>query len=170
MNSSEQERLYLFNRWSDVKLRALTNRYYYQERQRIFELREGMVKALAILGGSVAFSNVADVQTLRICVAAITASSACSLVFNWGAKARDSLKRSGDWALVEKDMEQVGERCFVEADINSWAARCNELEAGEPSQNTALLERSYRRACQSLGSAPKASSNWWDKRPSIIIH
>lgn len=163
----DSERKYLFDRWGDIKLRALTNRYYHQERQRIFELREGLVRALAILGGSVAFSNIADKQLLQFSVATITLSSACSLVFAWGAKARDSSKRSAEWALVEKEMEQTGERSFTEAHLNTWAARCNELEAGEPAQNTALLERSYQRACRSLGSVPKACTNLGS---STILH
>jgi hypothetical protein len=146
------------------------NRYYYQERQRIFELREGLVKALAILGGSVAYAKVADEKLLKISVAAVAFSSALSLVFSWGSKARDSSKRSAEWALVERDMEAVGERSFTEDNLNAWSARCNELEAGEPAPNTALLERSYQRACRTLGSTPRSKARWWDRRPFFVIH
>jgi hypothetical protein len=69
---------YLWQRRYDVKVCALMNRIYYQERQRIFEW----------------------------CAAFITASSTASLVFGYGNKARDSVKRSAEWAKLERDIER----------------------------------------------------------------
>ncbi|WP_373988225.1 hypothetical protein [Duganella sp. BuS-21] len=50
---------YLLNRRCAIQPRVLMNRIYYQERQRIFEFLEGVIKVIAILGGSLAFSNIA---------------------------------------------------------------------------------------------------------------
>ena len=162
---------YLWNRRVDLRVRVLTNRMYYQERQRIFEFREGFVKAASLVGGSVAFAKVTDPVVVQWCAAVIGGSSAASLVFGFGAKARDSAKRSAEWALIERDIEARGERQFGEDEINSWAARCNELEAGEPAANTALLERCYVRACAALNCSPNKNASLWDKyRLPIIIH
>lgn len=162
---------YLWGRRSGILLRALTNRFYYQERQRIFELREGGVRVVSILGGSVAFANIAYAVIIQYCAAAIAITSAASLVFGFGSKARDSLKRSEGWALLERDIERVGERSFNEEQVNEWTARCNEMEAGEPVQHPGLLERSYLRACAVLDSAPTSDAGWWARaRPAIIVH
>jgi len=161
---------YLWNKRCDVQLRALLNRMYYQERQRIFEWREGIVKVISILLGSVAFGKISDPAIVQWCAAIITASSAASLVFGFGTKARDSSKRNAEWALLEKEIEARGERSFDDSDIAKWSARCNELEAGEPAAHPALLEECYQRACKALGSTPKqpgAKHRWV---PLRIIH
>ena len=162
---------YLWDRRVDLRVRVMMNRIYYQERQRIFEFREGMVKVASLVAGSVAFVNVADKDIVKLCVAIITASSVASLVFGFGAKARDSAKRSSEWALLERDIEARGERAFEEGDLNKWAARCNELEAGEPAANSALMERCYVRTCHALGCKPGKGASWWDRhRIPIFIH
>ncbi|MDN4038675.1 hypothetical protein [Massilia sp. YIM B02443] len=157
------------NRRSDIRLRALMNRMYYQERQRIFELREGLVKVVSLLAGSAALAKVADPQIVQWCAVVITANTAASLVFGFGTKARDSAKRSSEWALLERDIEARGERSFVEADLNTWCARCNEIEASEPAAHPGLLERCYIRACETLGSTPGKASFWRRHRPAIFI-
>ena len=69
---------YLWGRRYKIHERALMNRMYYQERQRIFEWREGFVKATSILAGSVAFANVADPTIIKWCAAFITGASTAS--------------------------------------------------------------------------------------------
>lgn len=161
---------YLWKRRCDIQLRALTNRLYYQERQRIFEWRDGIVKVIALLAGSVAFSRVVPDLVVQICAAVITVSSAASLVFGFGTKARDSAKRSAEWASLEKEIEQRGERTFEEADIAKWAARCNEIEAGEPAAHPALFEECYQRACKALDSSPRGDAPKYRWVPLRIIH
>jgi hypothetical protein len=142
---------YLWQRRYEIKVRALMNRMYYQERQRIFEWREGFIKAASILAGSIAFAKVTEPEIIQWCAAFITAASTFSLVFGYGNKARDSVKRSSEWAQLERDIEQVGERDFTEEQINQWFARSNEIEAGEPAAHRILLERCYERAVETLG-------------------
>jgi hypothetical protein len=161
---------YLWIRRSDIHQRVLMNRMYYQERQRIFEWRDGFVKVISILAGSVAFGRIAHPEIVQWCAAIITTTSAASLVFGFGTKARDSAKRSAEWALIERDMESIGERRFEESDINKWAARCNEIEAGEPAAHPVLLERCNQRACEAIGSTTKELTFWQRHRPILIIH
>lgn len=160
---------YLWNRRVDIRLRVLTNRMYHQERQRIFDLREGMVKVVSILAGSATIAKIANPEIVQWCAVVITASSAASLVFGFGAKSRDSGKRSADWALIERDIEARGERGFDEEDLSKWLARCNELEAGEPAAHPGLFERSHLRACEALGVTPSAVSFWRRHRPAVLI-
>lgn len=161
---------HLWNRRCDIRQRTLVNRMYYQERQRIFDVREGFVKVVSLLAGSVALAKVADPVFVQWCAVVITGASAASLVFGFGAKSRDSAKRSAEWALVERDIAAVGERGFTEDDINKWEARCNEIEAGEPAAHPGLWERCNIRACEVMGSKPGPVSFWQRRRPAIIIH
>jgi len=142
---------YLWQRRYDVKVRALMNRMYYQERQRIFEWREGFIKAASILAGSIAIANVANPEIMKWCAAFITAASTVSLVFGFGNKARDSVKRGAEWAMLDRDIELAGERDFTEEQINQWFARANEIEAGEPAAHRILLELCHERAVEALG-------------------
>lgn len=170
---AKAEYKYLWDRRAAIQLRALMNRYYYQERQRIFETREGGIRIIAILGGSFAFSKLVTADISQWCAAIITVTSAASLVFGFGTKARDSAKRNAEWALLERDIELAGQRALSEVEINKWAARCNEIEAGEPSMHPRLKEECYIRACESLGSTPngKSSLSFWRRNcPPISIH
>lgn len=162
-------REYLWNRRCDLRQRILANRIYQQERQRIFELREGAIKVVSLLAGSYAFAKVADQVVVQWCMVAITISSAASLVFGFGNKARDSARRSSDWALLERDIEAAGERDFTESQLAEWAARTNELEAGEPAANVTLFERANLRACDAIGSITTPLSWWQLHRPVLIV-
>jgi hypothetical protein len=146
---------YLHERRYKIKERALMNRMYYQERQRIFEGREGLVKAASIIAGSIAFSKVADPDVIKWCAVVITGGSTASLVFGFGNKARDSAKRSAEWTQLERDIEQVGEHSYTEEQLNQWYARANEIESGEPAAHKILLERCYERAAKALGGKPE---------------
>lgn len=163
------EETYLWNRRCDLQHRALANRIYQQERQRIFEWREGVIKVISLLAGSFAFAKVADPEIVKWCAVAITLSSACSLVFGFGSKARDAAKRSSEWALLERDIEAAGERDFKESNLSEWAARTNGLEAGEPAAHPGLFERANVRACEALGSKPGKVGWWRLHRPAIFI-
>ncbi len=142
---------YLWQRRYDIKKRALINRLYYQERQRIFESREGIIKAFSIVAGSIAFARISDPYLIQWCAAIITLGSTVSLVFGYGNKARDSVKRSAEWAQLEREIDQVGERDYTEAQLNGWFAQANDLEASEPSAHRILFERCYERTVENLG-------------------
>lgn len=151
---ADREWSYLSGRRVNLRVRALSNRLYQQERQRIMERREGLVKVAALVFGSVALSRVVTNRTITdLGLAVIFAGTASSLVFGWGSKARDAAKRASEWAILDKEMEEAGERGFAEEQINQWAGRCSEIESSEPAPNQSLFELCYRRACESLGCA-----------------
>ena len=167
---SDNQVNYLWKRRYDIKVRALMNRMYYQERQRIFESREGLIKAFSILAGSIAFARVADPATIQWCAAVITLSGTASLVFGYGSKARDSVKRSTEWIMLDRDIDQAGERDFTEANINDWCARANEIEAGEPAAHARLLEQCFTRAVTALGGTDTHKpTGFWLHFPPILI-
>lgn len=152
MDQTEWE--YLHRRRFDVRLRARMNRLYQQRRAAVMELREGAVKVASLLAGSVTLANVSAPTVVQWATAAIFAGTAASLVFGWGSKARDAARRVSDWVNLERDVDAAGERDFTEAQLDAWAARCNDIEAAEPALNTRMLERAYRQACESLGAQP----------------
>ena len=154
---------YLWKRRHEIKVRALTNRIYYQERQRIYENREGFIKATSILVGSFAFAKVADPDTVKWCAAIITGASTFSLVFSFGNKARDSAERSVEWAQLERDIDKQGERDFTEEHINQWFARANDIEAGESAVHKALFEICYERAVAALGGHAEIKLSLFDR-------
>ena len=161
---------YLWERRYEVKVRALMNRMYYQERQRIFEWRESFIKAASILAGSIAFAKVADPQIIQWCAFIITGGSTASLVFGYGNKARDSVKRSAEWAQLERDIELIGERDFTEEQINQWFARANDIEAGEPAAHRILLKRCQERADEALGGKTDDKLGFFGRHfPPIMI-
>lgn len=167
-NADDREWRYLCDRRLDLRLRALMNRIYQQERQRRLELREAAVKVLSLVAGSAALARVADAQVVTAAAALIFAGTAASLVLGWGNRARDAARRASDWATLERDIEAAGERGFTEAQLAHWAARCNEIEATEPAANATLLERCYRRAAAALGAtpAPGGPPTW---RPVLLL-
>ena len=161
---------YLWRRRSDVRLRALVNRLYQQERQQRMEWREGAVKVASVILGSVAFAKVANPDALQWLGALVFAASMASLVFGWGSKSRDAGRRQAEWAGLEREIEALGERGFTEAQVAVWFARANEIEAAEPATNDVLWERSYRKACGIVGVKPNEEvpppSAW---RPIVVL-
>lgn len=166
---SDKNANYLWKRRFNIKHRALVNRMYYLERQRIFEFREGFIKAASIVAGSVALANVADQQLLQLCAAFITLASTASLVFGYGNKARESMKLSGEWTRLERDIDLAGERLFTEDQINQWQARCCEIETEEPQAHSILLERCSERAKKALGGEPDSKLSFIHRHCPIIM-
>lgn len=161
---------YLHNRHFQVKLRVLSNRMYYQERQRIFEMRDNGIRAASIIAGSAAIVSIANQEVLKPLLAIITVGNIISLVFGFGNKSRDSAKRHSDWTKLEEEISNAGARDFTEDQLNLWEARCNSIESGEPAPNSKLFERCYSRACTALGGTPIGEASWSDRNlPPIFI-
>ncbi len=169
MSEASTEYDYLWKRRHDIKARALMNRMYYQERQRIFEFREGAIKAVSIVAGSIAFAKVTDPHILQTCAAFITLASTFSLVFGYGQKARDSIQRSIEWTQLEHDIDAAGERDFTEQHLNQWTARAHEIEAGEPSAHKILMERCWERTAEALGSTVESRLNFFTRHCPLLL-
>ena len=166
---TDEEYQYLWRRRNEIKVRTLTNRLYQQERQRIFELREGAVKAASIFASTVAFANLTHPEIIKWCAAVVSVGSIAALVFGFGNKARDSAKRSTEWTHLERDIDAAGQRDFTEAQLSQWESQANEIEAGEPAPHPGLLECCYQRACTSLGATPSGKAPWHYRLPPILI-
>ncbi|CAG2126849.1 hypothetical protein LMG31506_00203 [Cupriavidus yeoncheonensis] len=164
----ESEHTYQWARRNEVMVRALTNRLYQQERQRIMEWREGAIKATSLIAGSAAIARIADPMVLSWAGAVVVLGTTLSLVFGFGSKARDAAKRATEWAMLDRDIHAVGPTEFTAEQVNTWAARCNEIEAGEPAANALLLQRSYERACAAIGAQPSVVSGWLSRLKPII--
>lgn len=165
-----EEREYHWSRRHEVVIRALSNRIYQQERQRMMELREGMVKVVSLAAGSAAVAKIASEGSLVWIGVVLVVATSCSLVFGYGAKARDAAKRATEWATLDRDINAVGPQDYTPEQVNAWAARCNEIEAGEPAANAILFQRSYERACEAIGAIPsKVQTKLQRWLPPIMI-
>lgn len=160
---------YLWQRRHDIKMRVVTNRLYQLRRSGLFDLREGIVKALSLVAGSVALSRTVPESAVHWCLVVICIGTSASLVFGWGQKSRDAARRATEWATLEQQIEAVGERGFTEEQLNTWAARANEIETTEPSPNHRLLEQCHDRACMVLGGTTPENKRWGKNLPPLII-
>jgi hypothetical protein len=64
---------YLWYRRAALTVRALMKRYCYQERQRIFEILECLIKIMYIHGDSLGFSKLVAVDISQWCAALLRA-------------------------------------------------------------------------------------------------
>lgn len=72
--------------------------------------------------------------------------------------------------MLERDIEQVGEHGFTEADINRWFARANDIEAGEPAAHPILFERCYERAVEVFGGKAELKLGFFGRHfPPFMI-
>lgn len=165
---------YYWARRNDVMVRALTNRFYQQERQRKMEFREAAIKIVALVSGSASFATLPALTSIgphlpAIAGAVVVVATTCSMVFGFASKARDAAKRATEWAMLDRDIHSIGPQIFTADQVNSWAARCNEIEAGEPAPNYLLLQRSYERACEAIGATPSKIGSKFNKFLPIIL-
>lgn len=165
----DEEWDYLQRRRAELKVRTLSNRLYQQERQRVFEHREGLVKVASLVAGSAGIARIAYSDFVVYAGAIIFAGTAASLVFGWGSKARDAAKRASEWALLDRDIDAEGERRFTEQQLDAWTARCNEIEAGEPAQHARLFARCELQACIALNRRPIGPEPKWLRAPIVFL-
>lgn len=164
-----------WQRLHDVKVRALSNRIYQQERQRKMEFREAAIKVISLVAGTTAFASLPAVVNISphlttYAGAVVVLATTSSLVFGFAAKARDAAKRATEWAMLDRDIHAVGPQKFTPDQVNSWAARCSEIEAGEPAPNHLMFQRAYERACEALGATPSVVQGRFTRwMPAILI-
>lgn len=170
----QTEREYSWARRNEVLVRSLTNRIYQQERQRKMEFREAAIKVISLVSGSAAFASLPLVSGLSAHIPAyagaiVVIATTCSMVFGFAAKARDAAKRSTEWAMLDRDINAIGPQKFTAEQVNEWAARCSEIEAGEPAPNLRLLQRSYERACEATNSTPSKKLGRFERYLPVIL-
>lgn len=167
---------YYWEHRNSVMVRTLTNRIYQQERQRKMEFREAAIKVVSLVSGSAAFATLPSIASTTlgphipaVAGAIVVLATTCSMVFGFAAKARDAAKRATEWAMLDRDIHAVGPQDFTAQQVNSWAARCSEIEAGEPAPNLLLFQRSYERACEAIGSTPSKVSGKLSRFMPVIL-
>lgn len=167
MEDTEDEFSYLWGRRQRIVFKAQMNRLYQQDRQSVMEWREGVVKVASLIAGSVAFARVSDPTVVQWAAAVVFFGTAASMVFGWGAKARDAARRASQWVALLREIEAAGERAFTEAQVDAWTAQCYEIEASEPPANQKMVERAYCAAKKQHQDAPEDMKP--PRGPAIII-
>jgi len=131
--------------WRDMRVRVHTNISYQQHRWRILERRENVIKVISLVSASAAFYDLKNQAaasthlTVGVALAVIVATNSWSLVFQWGAKARDAAKRVAAWSQLESEIVRVGLVGFDEQTLAAWEAKAAELEKDEPAANKYLV-------------------------------
>lgn len=115
---------------------------YHRRRERWFASRDRFVKAIAIIGGSVAFARVTDDAVVQAAGAAIAIASTITLVFAFADRARLHSDLAARFSRLEADIHGEG-LSFVGADLARWRAQLAEIEALEPPALATLV-----RMCQ----------------------
>lgn len=114
---------------------------YHQKRERFFELSDKWVKAIAIIGGSVAFANLEPNDGTRKALAALIAlSSTLALVFGFADRAKRHAELTRKFRELDARIVQKGEISYMEADLGAWEAEERMLEANEPPALNALVK------------------------------
>lgn len=149
-----------------IHVRAYANRLYQQDRWRILERRENVVKAASVVLGTAAFADIKgffgqNSELLAVLLLLFVVVNAVALVFQWGAKSRDAAKRSAEWTLLVREMEKAGAAECGPEHLNLWRSRCAEIESGEPSANEYLKWRAIDRACETLDAEKIVPAGRW---------
>lgn len=130
---------YLWSRLHALLYQVRLSALYHQKRERFFELLDKIVKAVAIIGGSVTLAKVADPQVVTYFAAAITIVSTLSLVFGFSDRSKKHADFAKSFRQLEAEMLSFGERDLDEARLAAWAVKLRTLESTEPPALGALV-------------------------------
>jgi hypothetical protein len=133
------EKAYLWNRRHSTVYRMELSSCYHRKRERFFDIADKLTKAIAIVGGSVAFANVANASALAIAGITVALTSTLALVFGFADRAKRHSELARNFHQLEAEIVRRGERDFTEEDLNSWDERVRLLEASEPPALDALV-------------------------------
>lgn len=115
---------------------------YHRRRERWFASRDRFVKAIAIIGGSVAFARMTADMVVQVAGAVIAIASTVTLVFAFADRARLHSDLAARFLRLEADIHGNG-LSFDDADLARWRAQLAEIEAAEPPALSTLV-----RLCQ----------------------
>lgn len=131
--TSQTDSDYLWERRHKILYKAELSTLYHQKRERFFDIADKMAKAISVIGGSVSFGQViANQSILKWILAAITISSAFSLVMSFSDKSRRHSELARNFKMLQSTILAVGERDFTEEQLTEWYAKAVSLEASEP--------------------------------------
>lgn len=112
---------------------------YHQKRERFFDIWDKATKAIAIIGGSVAFANITGPLGLKFSAGIITVTSTAALVLGFADRARRHAELAADFRRLEIEMVERGERDFTEDDLKAWEAKQRQIETKEPPALSTLV-------------------------------
>jgi hypothetical protein len=127
-----EEHQELWNRRESILTRAEFSCSYHRKREQFFALADRWDKVATLVLGAAAFTQITS-ETVRNWLAlpfAIFASA--SLVFDFSERAKKHADLATRFKMLESEIESKGPRDYEEQDLNNWAARLAEIEAGEP--------------------------------------
>lgn len=133
------EKDHLWKRRHATVYRIELSSCYHRKRERFFDIVDKFIKAIAIIGGSVAFANVSDDSTLKIAGITVAVTSTLALVFGFADQSKRHSELARNFHQLEAEIVRHGERSFTEEDLNLWDERIQLLEASEPPTLDALV-------------------------------
>jgi hypothetical protein len=137
-------------RWQVVH-RLRLSALYHQKRERFFDTLDRCIKAFAVVGGAAAVSQlVAATETKLWIAAAVSVSSAVSLVFALAPKARRHGELARDFTKLFARVEEAGPFPPPET-LDKFRSETLMLEASEPAAMSALVRHCENELCMSIG-------------------
>lgn len=117
---------------------AQVNYLYHRKRERVFASLDRWSKALALIFGSAAATDLmatADAKAVAGLIVAV--ASLPAIVFTWSDKARLHSELAAEYAHIEADLESAG--VLDEKDLSNFRSKLIRIRAKEPPELAALL-------------------------------
>lgn len=141
-------------RWSmrsAVVYRAQMSALYHRDREAFFERLDRASKMLALLASGAALADVLGPEQRKLLLVVVACSSAGSIAFSWGEKARLHADLASRWTMLEAEIERVGPHDFSDQNLSAWKSRRAEIEASEPPHSEALIQKIQNRLAAARG-------------------
>lgn len=131
----------------NIRLSAL----YHLKRERFLDGAEKASKAVSVLGGATAFSQIYSSGEGGLWVTGlITLVSTLTLVYSTASKAREHAELGRDFRRLESDILALGDSVTV-FDIAKFESKRVSLESSEPASLGALATQCHNELCERFG-------------------
>lgn len=135
---TDNELDHAWNKRCDALYKAELSALYHQKRERFFELADKLGKAASLFGGSAALWKIGNEGVVATMAAAVTASSALSLVFSFSERSKRHAELSQGFRGIIGEILSKSEFDVNPVDASSWMSKVCALEAKEPPSLSAL--------------------------------
>lgn len=127
-----EEHQELWDRRESILYRAELSCSYHRKREQFFTLADRWDKVATLVLGAAAFTEIVPEECRNWLALPFAVFASASLVFDFSERAKKHADLATRFKMLESEMEAKGPRDFEEQDLNTWAARLVEIEAGEP--------------------------------------
>lgn len=160
--SEQDPRASIWNERWGFMYRLRVSALYHQRRERFFDNWDKVAKAVAVIGGAAAVSQlISDPTTKLWAAAAVSVLSTISLVFGFSQKARRHSELARDFMRLLARIEEAGPYPPAEK-MDKFAAEFASLEASEPASMSALVRHCENLFYMSSGQ-PGKPLTWWKR-------